>query len=76
MGKYSEDQLFELKRSFEKIDKNKDGFISKNELGAMLKGLGADIDDEELEAMMKDSDVNGDGKINFEEFCASAMAGN
>lgn len=50
------------------IDVNKDGYLSKEEFGKMLKSQNERISDEEIEKMMKVVDENGDGKIQFEEF--------
>ena len=43
---------------------------------ALLKGLGEDVTDEVVDEMIKIADENGDGKIQFEEFCKAAAAGN
>lgn len=37
-------QLAKLKESFEAADVNKDGFLTKDELKTLLKGLGSDVD--------------------------------
>ena len=50
------------------IDVNKDGYLSKEEFGTMLKSLNDNISEEEIEKMMNVVDENGDGKIQFEEF--------
>ena len=51
---------------FEKLDKNKDGFLSKEELLAMPSGTKA----KKLEAFMKEHDKDVDGKLSKEEFLA------
>ncbi len=33
-----------------------------------LKRNGTELDDEEINQLLKDADVNGDGMINYEEF--------
>ena len=44
------------------------GKIDKGELGALLASLGEELTDEELTALMKEIDADGDGEVDFEEF--------
>merc|ERR1712194_688951 len=53
-------------RAFRKFDLDGDGVITKKELADVLKGgenIVKDVDD-----MIKEGDLNGDGEISFEEF--------
>ena len=63
--------IVEVKKTFMKIDINKDGLISRQE----MSGSG-DFDDHEVDAIFILGDVNGDGEIDLEEFiglmCPSA----
>ena len=74
MSKLSADQLEELKKAFAAIDANGDGVISKDELSTLLKGLGEDVGDDVVTEMMNLADTDGDGKVNFEEFCKAASS--
>ena len=76
MSGLSADQIAELKKAFEVMDANKDGVVTKEELKSLLKGLGEEVTDEVVDEMIKIADENGDGKIQFEEFCKAAAAGN
>ena len=76
MSKLSEDQVAELKKAFQVMDANGDGVVTKEELTNLLKGLGEDVTDEVVDEMIKIADTNGDGKIQFEEFCVAATSGN
>ena len=70
----SADQLAELKKAFDVMDANKDGVVTRDELKTLLKGLGEEVTDEVVDEMIKIADENGDGKVNFEEFCKAATA--
>lgn len=54
--------------SFDKFDKDGNGTIDLQELGQLSAQLGQPLDDEQLEAAMKDLDLNGDGVIDKDEF--------
>ncbi|WAR19089.1 CALM4-like protein [Mya arenaria] len=60
-----QDPTGELRAAFELYDTNKDGFIDKQELRAILQN-GAECSEEELEDLFKLVDENGDGKIGYE----------
>ncbi|CAN6564101.1 unnamed protein product [Malus baccata var. baccata] len=63
------DQAAELKQVFATFDKNSDGFITKQELKESLKNIRIFMSDAEVEEMVKKVDANGDGLIDFDEFC-------
>ncbi|KAL7459661.1 hypothetical protein ACHAWC_011572 [Mediolabrus comicus] len=44
------------------------GSISNDELKKVFKKLGSNPTDDQIQAMIKRVDVNGDGEIDFEEF--------
>ena len=67
-------QIEELKKAFEVLDENKDGVISKDELSKLLGGLGEDVTDDVVTEMMNLADTDGDGKVNFDEFCKAATS--
>ena len=68
------EQIAELKKAFEVLDENKDGVISKDELSKLLGGLGEDVTDDVVTEMMNLADTDGDGKVNFDEFCKAATS--
>ena len=76
MTKLNADQISELRKAFDVMDANKDGVVTKDELKTLLSGLGEDVTDEVVDEMIKIADENGDGKIQFEEFCKAATSGN
>lgn len=45
------------------------GFISTEELKeTMTKDLGLQIDDQEIDKMIKEADKDGNGKVDYQEF--------
>jgi calmodulin len=64
--------LSDIKTLFVKMDKNKDGQISKDEM------RGSGLNDQEVDAIFKLGDSNNDGEIDIDEFitvmCPSASA--
>ena len=52
------------------FDVNKDGSISKKELEHILRSLNEDPDEEEIQQLLDEVDVDGNGEIDFEEFVA------
>nr|CAB3464869.1 unnamed protein product [Digitaria exilis] len=61
----------ELKEAFRVFDKDQNGFISAAELRHVMTNLGEKLTDEEVDEMIREADVDGDGQINYEEFVKS-----
>ncbi|XP_066266801.1 uncharacterized protein [Branchiostoma lanceolatum] len=53
---------------FKTYDKDGSGFISREELKEGMAKLGIENSDVAVDAIIKESDVNKDGKISFREF--------
>uniref|UniRef100_A0AAR2L5P2 Calmodulin n=1 Tax=Pygocentrus nattereri TaxID=42514 RepID=A0AAR2L5P2_PYGNA len=78
----SEKQLLTFKEAFSLFDKDGDGTITTKELGTVMRSLGqnpteaelqdmineVDADDEEVDEMIREADIDGDGQVNYEEF--------
>jgi len=58
----------DLREVFNLFDKNGDGKISAVELAEVMKQLGEDLSEEDVQNMIKEGDRNGDGEIDYEEF--------
>ena len=65
-----QDRRKEYQEAFEMFDVNKDGAISKKELEHILRSLNEDPDEEEIQQLLDEVDVDGNGEIDFEEFVA------
>ena len=53
---------------FKIFDRNKDGLIDSHELFEVLTSLGIEVKEDEVDEMVKESDMDGDGYINYDEF--------
>ena len=63
----------ELREAFGVFDRDHDGHISKAELRHVMISLGEKLTDEEVEGMIAEADLDGDGLVNFEEFVRMMM---
>lgn len=59
----------EMMEAFQIFDSDGNGNISADELRQIMENLGEKLTQEEVEAMVKEADVDGDGQINYQEFC-------
>jgi len=50
------------------FDKDGNGYISAAELRHVMTNLGEKLSDVEVDEMIREADVDGDGQINYEEF--------
>ncbi|OEL35686.1 Calmodulin-related protein, partial [Dichanthelium oligosanthes] len=64
----------ELKEAFRVFDKDQNGFISAAELRHVMTNLGERLSDAEVDEMVREADVDGDGHINYDEFVKVMMA--
>ena len=64
----SEDKINEFKEAFNLFDRDKDGFITTRELGEIMKNLGQTPTEAELQDMINEVDIDGNGIIDFKEF--------
>jgi len=58
----------EIRQAFQVFDKDGNGYISATELKAVMESLGEKLSDKEVDAMIKEADLDGDGGINYQEF--------
>ena len=64
----TDEQKKELQDVFDQFDKDKDGKISAKELENAMQSMGQTPTGEEINEMMREVDLNQDGKIDFDEF--------
>lgn len=58
----------EFKDAFSLFDKDNSGTITTEELGDVMRSLGQNPSEEDLQKMIDDVDQDGDGTIDFPEF--------
>lgn len=63
----------EIQKHFDEIDKDRDGFITQNELATLFNHT---LSKHLIKAMIDEIDTDNDGKISFEEFRAAMQKGN
>ena len=51
------------------FDKDGNGYISAAELRHVMTNLGEKLTDEEVDEMIREADIDGDGQINYEGMC-------
>ncbi len=59
----------EYREAFQLFDKNGDGTITVIELGTVMRNLGNNPTDAELQDMINEVDADGNGTLEFDEFC-------
>jgi len=66
--KLRDEQIQEFKEAFSLFDKDGDGTITTQELGTVMKSLGQNPCESDLQDMINEVDVDGNGTIDFTEF--------
>ncbi|CAO2595090.1 Calmodulin-like protein 5 [Lemmus lemmus] len=57
-----------MRAVFSVFDKDGDGHITVDELKQAMTQLGEEISQEELDGMIREADVDKDGKVDYNEF--------
>jgi len=65
----TQEQVDDLRASFEMFDKDKSGTISHGELKAVMRRFGQNLSDTEIRDMIRSVDIDKNNEIDFNEFC-------
>ena len=65
----TDEQIGEFKEAFSLFDRDGDGTITTNELGTVMRSLGQNPTEIELQDMINEVDEDGNGTIDFEGKC-------
>jgi len=64
----------EIRQAFIAFDRDENGFVGAAEIRFVYSQLGEEITDEEVDAMIRLADDDGDGQISYEEFREMILA--
>ena len=64
----TEEQIAEFKEAFSLFDRDGDNTITTKELGTVMRSLGQNPTEAELQDMINEVDVDGNGTFDFPEF--------
>eukprot|EP00092_Neocalanus_flemingeri_P042475 GFUD01046431.1.p1 GENE.GFUD01046431.1~~GFUD01046431.1.p1 ORF type:complete len:152 (-),score=62.52 GFUD01046431.1:73-528(-) len=62
------DEDSDLKEAFQIFDRDRNGYIDRKELKKVVSMLGTMLTKEEVDDFMKEADVDGNGKLDYDEF--------
>lgn len=73
MANLTPEQLQEFEAAFNQFDSDKDGHITMQELGTMMRSIGQNPTEIELKEMIEEVDQDKDNVIDFNEFVLMMM---
>jgi len=68
MARKDTDSEEEIREAFRVFDKGCKAFITAADLRHVMTNLGEKLTDEEVDEMIREADIDGDGQVNYEEF--------
>ena len=67
------DQTVEIREAFKIFDRDGNGYIDAKELKHVVTRMGHVLTSAEADEFMKEADLDGDGKLDYNEFVAMMM---
>lgn len=61
-----DDEDEDLKKVFSIFDKDNNGYITADELKVAMENLNEKLTDDDVNEMIREADLNNDGKVNYE----------
>ncbi|KAI8146169.1 calmodulin-like protein [Fennellomyces sp. T-0311] len=68
------DTQAEMREAFSVFDRDGNGLISVSELRKVMDSFGEHLTQMELDQMIREADIDGDGNINYDEFTKMLMS--
>lgn len=68
-----DDAEADLKAAFMVFDKDGNGYITRDELKSAMQVIGETLTDRDLDELLRTTDHDNDGKINYEEFIKTLL---
>ncbi|XP_035229601.1 calcium-binding protein E63-1-like [Stegodyphus dumicola] len=68
IGGHDDDLMEDLLAAFRVFDKDGNGYITRDELKMAMDLIGESVTEVQLDNMLKVTDIDNDGRINYEEF--------
>ncbi|KAL8162289.1 hypothetical protein V2J09_013778, partial [Rumex salicifolius] len=63
------ERLRDIKETFEHFDTDNSGYIDAKEMRIAIRELGSEMTEEQIEQLFADADDDGNGLLDFDEFC-------
>ena len=70
-GNDTEEELLE---AFKVFDRDGNGYVTSHELRCVMTTLCEETSPEEIEEMIKEADIDGDGQVDYQEFVKMMMS--
>jgi len=68
-----DDQTATMRKVFAMFDQAKTGFVETNKFVNIINTLGLNLDEDDLKVKITEVDPEGEGKVNFDQFCTVVM---
>ena len=62
------DENVELRRTFDSLDSDGSGTLTRTEIGTLAKQMGKQMSEKELDKCMNMMDIDGNGSVEYDEF--------
>ncbi|XP_050710450.1 troponin C, isotype gamma [Eriocheir sinensis] len=72
MDSLDAEQINGLRKAFESFDMDNKGYITPETVGTILRMMGVKISEKNLQEVIAETDEDGSGELEFEEFCSLA----
>ena len=70
MANSAADSAEQLRTIFDELDEDSSGALDRDEVRSLVTQLGMDASEQDVDAAMAAMDADGDGTVDFDEFCA------